>query len=162
MLTLECSLFGLLNRTVTKSGGSMLRRWMLTPLVSSMQINARLRAVAYFSSTENDELRQQLVTSRNLIELCFFAASNKVQFGKLKQFRDVAGIFSASNGVVLQSVIGANLQRLSGAFRSTVSSHLFNFYDIMANCILTCTAGPSLRVTVKQTARHSPMCSQEC
>ncbi|KAE9040796.1 hypothetical protein PR001_g6904 [Phytophthora rubi] len=68
------SLFGLLNRTVTKSGGSMLRRWMLTPLVNSMQINARLNAVAFFTAAENDELRQLL-------------------FGKLKQFRDVAGIF---------------------------------------------------------------------
>ncbi|KAG6598069.1 uncharacterized protein IUM83_09358 [Phytophthora cinnamomi] len=68
------SLFGLLNRTVTKSGGSMLRRWMLTPLVNNTQIDERLSAVAFFTAAENDELRQLL-------------------FGKLKQFRDVAGIF---------------------------------------------------------------------
>ncbi|KAL4175238.1 hypothetical protein KRP22_000207 [Phytophthora ramorum] len=68
------SLFGLLNRTVTKSGGCMLRRWMLTPLVSSAHIDERLSAVAFFTAAKNDELRQLL-------------------FGKLKQFRDVAGIF---------------------------------------------------------------------
>ncbi|CAI5718412.1 unnamed protein product [Peronospora farinosa] len=65
------SLFGLLNRTVTKSGGSMLRRWMLTPLVSSVQIDERHNSVAFFVDAENDELRQLL----------------------LKQFRDAAGIF---------------------------------------------------------------------
>ncbi|ETI56633.1 hypothetical protein, variant 1 [Phytophthora nicotianae] len=65
------SLFGLLNRTVTKSGGSMLRRWMLTPLVSNTHINERHNSVAFFTDTENDELRQLL----------------------LKHFRDVAGIF---------------------------------------------------------------------
>ncbi|CAH0487368.1 unnamed protein product [Peronospora farinosa] len=68
------SLFGLLNRTVTKSGGSMLRRWMLTPLVSSVQIDERHNSVAFFVDAENDELRQLLS-------------------GKLKQFRDAAGIF---------------------------------------------------------------------
>ncbi|OWZ12300.1 hypothetical protein PHMEG_00014562 [Phytophthora megakarya] len=68
------SLFGLLNRTVTKSGGSMLRRWMLTPLVNSSHIDERQSGVAYFADTENDELRHLL-------------------FGKLKRFRDVAGIF---------------------------------------------------------------------
>ncbi|CAI5731863.1 unnamed protein product [Peronospora destructor] len=65
------SLFGLLNRTVTKSGGSMLRRWMLTPLVSSVQIDERHNSVAFFADAENDELRQLL----------------------LKRFRDAAGIF---------------------------------------------------------------------
>ncbi|KAI9905739.1 hypothetical protein PsorP6_013706 [Peronosclerospora sorghi] len=55
------SLFGLLNRTVTKSGGSMLRHWMLTPLVNSAQINERLSSVAFFSNSENDEFRQLLV-----------------------------------------------------------------------------------------------------
>ncbi|CAI5728091.1 unnamed protein product [Peronospora effusa] len=68
------SLFGLLNRTVTKSGGSMLRRWMLTPLVSCVQIDERHNSVAFFVDAENDELRQLLS-------------------GKLKQFRDAAGIF---------------------------------------------------------------------
>ncbi|CAI5731867.1 unnamed protein product [Peronospora destructor] len=68
------SLFGLLNRTVTKSGGSMLRRWMLTPLVSSVQIDERHNSVAFFADAENDELRQLLS-------------------GKLKRFRDAAGIF---------------------------------------------------------------------
>ncbi|KAK1941664.1 DNA mismatch repair protein MSH5 [Phytophthora citrophthora] len=65
------SLFGLLNRTVTKSGGCMLRRWMLTPLVDSTQISERLSSVAFFTEAENDELRQLM----------------------LKHFRDVAGIF---------------------------------------------------------------------
>ncbi|CAI5732709.1 unnamed protein product [Hyaloperonospora brassicae] len=65
------SLFGLLNRTVTKSGSCMLRRWMLTPLVSSVQLDERHRSVAFFTSAENDELRQLL----------------------LRYFRDVAGIF---------------------------------------------------------------------
>lgn len=68
LTALECSLFGLLNRTVTKSGGSMLRRWMLTPLVNSVQINARLNAVAFFTAAENDELRQLLVTYRSRVE----------------------------------------------------------------------------------------------
>jgi DNA mismatch repair ATPase MutS len=65
-LTNEHSLFGLLNRTVTKSGGCMLRRWMLTPLVSGDQINERLAAVSFFTEAENDELRQLLVTSSNV------------------------------------------------------------------------------------------------
>ncbi|CAH0476482.1 unnamed protein product [Peronospora belbahrii] len=68
------SLFGLLNRTMTKSGGCMLRRWMLTPLVSSVQIAERHNSVAFFANTEYDELRQLLC-------------------GKLKRFRDVNGIF---------------------------------------------------------------------
>ncbi|KAG3114792.1 hypothetical protein PI124_g6463 [Phytophthora idaei] len=68
------SLFGLLNRTVTKSGGCLLRRWMLTPLVSSVHINERQNLVAFFTDAENDEIRQHLL-------------------GKLKRFRDVGGIF---------------------------------------------------------------------
>ncbi|RMX63972.1 hypothetical protein DD238_004570 [Peronospora effusa] len=59
--TFPRSLFGLLNRTVTKSGGSMLRRWMLTPLVSCVQIDERHNSVAFFVDAENDELRQLLV-----------------------------------------------------------------------------------------------------
>ena len=39
----------------------MLRRWMLTPLVSSVQIDERHNAVAFFMDAENDELRQLLV-----------------------------------------------------------------------------------------------------
>ncbi|KAG7379942.1 MutS protein msh5 [Phytophthora pseudosyringae] len=68
------SLFGLLNRTVTKSGSCTLRRWMLAPLVSGAEIDERQRSVAFFTDSENDEVRQLL-------------------FGKLKRFRDVAGIF---------------------------------------------------------------------
>uniref|UniRef100_A0AAV1T9Z9 DNA mismatch repair proteins mutS family domain-containing protein n=1 Tax=Peronospora matthiolae TaxID=2874970 RepID=A0AAV1T9Z9_9STRA len=68
------SLFGLLNRTVTKSGACVLRRWMLAPLVSSAQIDERHDSVAFFTNAENDELRHLL-------------------YGKLKHFRDVAGIF---------------------------------------------------------------------
>ncbi|KAL7687160.1 putative DNA mismatch repair protein MutS, core [Plasmopara halstedii] len=68
------SLFGLLNRTVTKSGAFMLHRWMLTPLVTRGRIEERQSSVAFFTDVENDEIRQLLL-------------------GKLKRFRDVAGIF---------------------------------------------------------------------
>lgn len=55
------SLFGLINRTVTKSGLYKLRQWMLTPLVDAALINERLDAVAFFSRAENEELRRFLV-----------------------------------------------------------------------------------------------------
>ncbi|TYZ62022.1 hypothetical protein PybrP1_011524 [[Pythium] brassicae (nom. inval.)] len=69
-----CSLFGLVNRTVTKAGHYKLRQWMLTPLVNATLINERLDAVGFFSQSENEEIRTIL-------------------YSKLKAFGDVVGIF---------------------------------------------------------------------
>lgn len=61
VLTRTLSLFGLVNRTVTKAGFYKLRQWMLTPLVNAARINERLDAVAFFMQPENEEIRTQLV-----------------------------------------------------------------------------------------------------
>ena len=50
------SLYGLLNRTRSKVGGRMLRRWMLKPLYHPEIIQERLDTLEYLVSTENAEL----------------------------------------------------------------------------------------------------------
>jgi hypothetical protein len=64
------SLFGLLNKTVTRAGGLMLRRWMLAPLVVQSHIEKRLDGVAFFYDIQNEEIRQVLV-SLEFVMHCF-------------------------------------------------------------------------------------------
>ncbi|TMW57428.1 hypothetical protein Poli38472_003353 [Pythium oligandrum] len=69
------SLYGLLNRTLTKGGAALLRQWMLAPLLDVAIINMRLDAVEYLCKPDVDELRKAIRA-------------------RLKCFGDVSGIFN--------------------------------------------------------------------
>lgn len=68
---------------------------MLAPLVDKSRLEERLDGVSFFFDAENGDLRQFLVRSMDNVASTSaqFYYLSLVQQAKLKQFRDVEGIF---------------------------------------------------------------------
>jgi DNA mismatch repair protein MutS len=86
--TLQGSLLGVIDDTVTAMGGRMLRQWLLRPLRDPQAVNRRLATVAalHVASTTRAELREALGDVRDLERL-----TTRITMGSATP-RDVAGL----------------------------------------------------------------------
>ncbi|OQR85628.1 hypothetical protein ACHHYP_11640 [Achlya hypogyna] len=68
----DINVFALLDNTMTKSGKTMLRQWMLKPLTRIQAIEERQDVVEFFVSSEQNDLANSLVFSGTMLTAVFY------------------------------------------------------------------------------------------